>query len=411
MQDRSRGNIDYTMPFLLVLPMVTHWLFPVGIEEKFSIYTEGIYFYMPNVCYIMYILLRGKCFVSQTVCVFKNVWERISVLLLIILIYAIIQPLFINTRELFLSISCCLSYVFLTFIFLRYPLTPQQYENTKYIIIPVLLIICLEVFIFSLGIMQYETEMGTSIEGEQYAGIIRVSTTIGASTGTAIVIAILGIISTSLYKIDNWIKIVLFFLVTIALFYTMSRGSLLLWLGYSIFILYRFVRLQKKGKRWKFVVLYAIGGLLLSNYGVFNAILERNDELVANGMIQTNREEKRAIAWNSFVESGYVGWGIGQCYADKSVITLIKTEHNIASHNVYLTLLTEGGVVVCGCFVIMLFIMLKSLRLSHPASIGLLLVILITFNTEAVPLHAEFWSLFMLLFVLNLKNAAVRKSS
>ena len=394
--------IDFVFPWLLILPMVMHWLLPDSIEQLFYANLFDIVFFIPDFFYIAYILLyvnkKQKCACDVT-------WLKMVCLMLFL--YSTFLLLYniglANTFDIINIILNNYCYIYFPLIFFCFPLSRDEMERTKILIIPAAVIISVEIVLYSTGILSYTSSTGNSLTNDLYrAGdVFRVSTTIGAATGTSIVLLLLGVISTSFYKISQSLRVILLFLFTVSMFMTMSRGAIISWSIYLVIYLYVNFFKKKSFIVKTTTILAVVLSLCGLNWtGVFNPIIERNEKLENVGF-DSGRNERFAYALDVFQSSYALGVGSGQIFPDKSISHKIDVKYKGAPHNVYLIYLAELGIVGL-CLVLMeMFLLLK--KLDYRSVMGLMIapIFLLNMNTEGVFVTQEYFSLLMLYILLS----------
>lgn len=391
--------INYLMPLFLLFPMISHWIFPSGLEILLTIITPYYAFYIPDVFIFIYILLY-KRYAFFNIFLLNNQKKTMLVVSFLLIGYAFCLGIANDNSEILLPITSCFSWLYITVIFVFFPLSKTQLECTKFFIIPALLVICLEVVLYSLGILHYTSSSGEMLRGQEYGGISRISTTIGAATGTALIILILGIICTSKYKIPLWLKVCIYLLVSISIIFTISRGSIITWLVY-LFCSALFWWLSKGVVVKKvFVPVFVIGVVATSNYlGLFDPLVQRNEMLSSSKQIESNRDVLRAKSLNIASVSYYLGVGLGQVFPEKSISELIHSNYRTAPHNTYLVVLAELGVFGLILFLFVIGKMLFSLNYTKVSSISFAVLLLVNFNSEGVMLFPEFWTAFIVFYL------------
>jgi len=400
----SRVNVNFIMPFLLFFPMISRWILPSGIESLLIVEYKFYSLYLPDLTLLIYLYLQRR-FGSINKDLFNLSFEKKFKLIAFLLIgYAFIIGVANNNSEIILPITSCFSWLYLTIIFVFFPLSKEQIEISKYIMIPTLLFLCVEILLYSLGIIQYTSSSGKELEAQEYADIYRISTTIGAATGSALIIMILGIVCTTRYKIPKWLKFTIYIITSVSILFTISRGAILTWTLYLIlaFAIYFF---SNGFTLKKYLFLFFLAGLLIefNHLGVFEPLVQRTAQLSYDNQVESGRDVLRKKTMNIISESYYMGVGLGQVFPDKDVLNRIHSSHKTAPHNSYLIIFAELGFVGLVLFLFMLIMMSLYLDYSKAAFWAWVFLLLVNFNTEGVLLHSEFWSA-VLFFYLNLEK-------
>lgn len=391
----KKGTLSsFIIPNLLVIPIILRWLLPVSIEDRLNANIFGVYFFLPDLLYLIYILTyKGKP------TLYKN--RKIAFMFLgLTFAFVLFQMLFSegDSNYKFNLIINSFSFIYIPFIYINWPLNRDGLEKIKITLLVSLLILCGEVLLYSLGILAYTTADGDDLTAGLYdtGGIMRISTTVGAATGTAIIILMLGCIITGYYQMGKVKLYSLFILITVTLLFTVSRGSLLIWLLYIG--IYAFKKLSDLSflKKIGFMIVLAVSLVVLNNQGVFEPLkyrMETNRTDVTTGRDDLNNEAIRLIEG-----TGYFGVGIGNVFPEKNIQYKFNVPHYIGMHNTYLTYVAEIGLI--GLFFLLMFYLsvIGQLRFHKiPLSLVVICVLLISFNTEAVFVDQEYIALFFLL--------------
>lgn len=393
--------MDIIFSCLLVLPMVIHWLLPDGIEQLLYVNLFGVVFFVPDFFYLAYILLYiNKKQKNEN----DTIWLKMVCLILflystLLLFYNIELANTFDVINIILNNFC---YIYFPIIFFCFPLSRNEMEKTKILILPATLIISAEVVLYSTGILSYTSSTGNSLTNDLYrAGdIFRVSTTVGAATGTSIVLLLLGVISTSFYKTAQSLRIILLLLVTIAMFMTMSRGAVMSWCIYLCLYLYiNFLRKHSFIVKSTTIFAVVLSLFCLNWFGIFNPIIERNEKLENSGL-DSGRNARFAYAFDVFNSSYALGVGSGQVFPDKSISHKIDVKYKGAPHNVYLIYLAELGIVGLCLILLEMFLLLKELDYRSVMGMMIVPIFLLNMNTEGVFVAQEYFSLLMLYILL-----------
>lgn len=396
---------DFIIPNLLVLPMVTHWLLPSGVEHRMYFDFAGLLCYLPNFFYLLYLITYKKLRIPPKV-------HKVKVyvaLLLFMLFYVLVRSLGdgFSFVEYFNVLLGNLAFIYIPLLFLLFPIDSERADNTKYLMCFSLVFISLQVILYGLGIMSYTSATGDDLTANEYdiGGVFRVSTTVGASTGTGLIIAMLGMLVVGFYKLRPFVKFSLLILTTITLFFTLSRGPILLWL---VFICIYFFRLVKSVSfKYKFIITVLLVGSVyfMDIYGVFNPLKERIEyKKTESTDITSGRGEFYKDAISIVRESDYLGVGSGKVFPEKHLVVLLKNQYSIRMHNTYLVYLAELGL-LGGLFYLLfyLFVLAKTDFRNTLLGWGLLLVLIINYNLEAVFVYGEYIGLVMFIILLSQK--------
>lgn len=390
------------VPSFLVLPMISHWILPAGIEMNLYTSILSVPFYLPNLFYLIYIL-SYPCIKEE---MFGSIFSRYWVLVCCFLFWITytLTTLLNYAEPLLPIIFNAYPIVWLAPIMLLWPLSGRQLQSTKYIMVFALLFICAEIFLYATGILTYRSEStGVLLKGQEYAGgIMRISTTIGAATGTSVIVAWLGILCFSLYDFPSPVKWSLLVISIIAVFYTVSRGSIVVIAMYTMYYVYtNYLKGSSlKVKIASIAVTFAIiAGLY--NISVFDAIKDRNEQLKKN--VYTGRDRHIENSLKIIEDSKGLGVGAAMMFPEKSIQKAVVPSKREASHNVLLIVAGETGIVGLFSFLGIILLMLFNADRNHSLYVFLWLALLINFNTEGVISMSEFIALylFMLMSIQN----------
>ena len=384
--------------------MVSHWILPDGIEQTLYIH---LFFpiYLPDICYLIYMVNYSSLW-NKTVGaeeVYKDIAHSKSLVRILsaMLIYSTFLTIF-NQCDGFIDILFGGQwFTYCGLLYLLYPMNKRMIENTKFIIIPTLIILCLEVILFSLGILTYTVDLGS----QQYGGVTRISTTIGAATGTAVILCFIGAMVLSLYNIKATYKLILGILSSVAIFFTASRGSSAVWLLYiGVYIYANYIYKSKLSKKISISMLAICGVLILNQFGVFDPLLDRQSQLSAESNLLTSRDELVDRAMVVARNSNYIGVGQAQVNRCKGLTEYVSSDNIVGVHNYYICTLAENGIMGLLLLIVFVLVMLKHLNYKNSLSFLIVLIFLVTFNTEPVFSYEEFCAPVFLIIMTCLKR-------
>lgn len=385
---------SYIRPNLLVIPIILRWLLPVSIEDRLIINFFGIYFFMPDFMYLIYILTHKREDI-----LYKH--RKTALAFLGLSFGFVLFHMLFSEGDLNYKLNVLIgsfSFIYIPFIYIKWPLDKDGFEKIKITLIVSLLILCGEVLLYSLGILVYTTADGDDLTDGLYdtGGIMRISTTVGAATGTAIIILMLGCIVTGYYKMGKVKLYSLFILITVTLLFTVSRGSLLIWLIYVGIYAYKKVSDLSFFKKIGFIIVLAVSLVVLNNRGAFEPLKYRMEMNKADE--STGRDDLNNAAVRLIEDSGYFGVGIGNVFPEKNIQYKLNVPYYIGMHNTYLVYVAEIGII--GLFFLLMFYLfvIGQLRFHKiPLSLTIVCILIISFNTEAVFVDQEYIALFFLL--------------
>lgn len=385
----------YFIPTIFVLPMVLHWILPWGTELKLYASIGGITFFTPDILYVFYLVWYN----TTSHCHRRIPMHKRAFLVLlstIIVIYAWIVLVSKDVSYIPDLIINNLSFVWLSLIFMLAPLSRQQIMLTKPIMLTALIMLVAEVLLFSLGILHYTSASGNTLHGHDFGGAMRISTTVAAATGTAVVIGLLGAIVATIYDFSKRGRIVIMILTSLGVYFTMSRGSSLCWTLYMIYFFYtQFFKHVSTVKKMR-ALLGAIAVVSIFYFaGGFNPIINRYDHMKNSRDASAGRDDKFATSMSMIEKSMPFGYGLGQVMPEKAIESNHDTPHHFAPHNVYTLIAIELGVVGLALFVVFLLLLMSGISYKAPLSVYIILVLLINCNTESFVLDSECMALLL----------------
>ena len=387
---------QYLLPSCLVMPMILHWILPAGIETKLYRHLFGITFFIPDFLYTLYLFLYNPK--KQENYQYLNPKRRKILLgfaFIIIELTLLITTLKGITYSFDLLINN-LSFIWLSLLFLLFPLSPNQIQLTKPFFVTALCILIAEVIIYSLGIMTYKTAAGAALKGQDYDGIMRISTTIGAATGTAVIIGLLGAVVLCTYQWSSKSKIIWIIAISIGVYFTMTRGTSLIWTLFIIYYFYiNFLKGVNKTTKLRYISIGIILVLLFYSAGGMDPILNRVDHMEKSGDAGSGRESKWIKSMKMIEESAPWGYGLGQVQPEKAIEMQYKTPHHFAPHNVYTLISIELGYWGIIIFILFIFFIMSGTYYKSSLAVYLWLLWLINSNTESFILESESMALIM----------------
>jgi O-antigen ligase len=292
------------------------------------------------------------------------------------------------------------------FVFSLFPLSYRHFKILKIPIITILIIICLEIVLYSFGILKYSESLGD----QEYGGITRISTTIGAATGTAVaVLLLLGIAYPLVNPKKEIVKNSILYFSGAAILITLSRGSIIAFMIILTIFLYKKYFQNKLKNIFKniFKVAFSliIAFLIGNNFGIFDSVLERSNSLNSNENLSSGRFDRWQSSFEFISESPIIGNG-------PNYYTILKRARHMdidsldlfSPHNTFFLILMQTGIIGFLVFLAILVTMCRQLRISNIGISGIVFytTILISMNTEIVFVFMEFTGLFMLLWNISL---------
>lgn len=385
----NNSNLDFKDKlsiYLFIIPMLTRWVLPSSIELQLVTHLFEIPLYIPDICYIIFVIIAKSNITHYRANIIK-----ILLLQFLFIIFSIADNYSSFSLQAILGNQPFIFYFLLISIF---PFKRKQILYIKWPIIIVFAFICFQIILGSFGIVNY-----LESERHSYAGIVRVSTTIGGSTGSAIIILLLGAVIYSFYTKGRFSYFfMLIWIATIIL--TISRGSAIVILCFTIITIYKY--LIKTKSTWKKISLLFVivsGFTLLYSFGVFNPITERSLMLEDDGNITTGRDTRLEDGLKIFSENPLWGVGSGNVFPSKDFRSFnVKSTHPLATHNYFVTILAEQGFIgLSATIIVMLLFIVKMNIKRHTIPLIIILCTFISMNTESIFVDSEFISIYAFL--------------
>ncbi|MDN3619151.1 O-antigen ligase family protein [Polaribacter undariae] len=290
-------------------------------------------------------------------------------------------------------------------VFLFFPL---KKENIKFLLKPTVFlisIISLEIILYSFGFLSYEKDLDGNAN---YSGFSRISTTIGAATGTAVAYFFMTLILFCL--IPKKIKKIFLLSAFIVMGITLTRSVIIANIILAFFIFKRdkniWLSKEKKFLRYIGIIAVLVGlAVTVNKLGIVDNLFTRSTGLeVSNSDISNGRFDRWESTFKVVKEFPVLGTGANYITKHKrSRYTKVDSKNLFSPHNTFLLILMERGIVG---FFIFLFIIIQLVRFISwkknrgILKIGLILSLIIFMNTEIVILFSESTGLFLILWSL-----------
>jgi len=225
MEFRKKILRDHIFVYLLIFPIVTRWLFLDTWETALTFSVIDYPLFLPELSF----LFLPFFYTGKTVNYNRLVWLAIIGLgynLFTCLINPISTPYlnFIGGSDFYLT----------TLIVALFPISSRHIKIIRWPFLIVLILIGLQIILFSLGILKY-----AGLEDRhQYGEIIRISTTVGAATGTSAIIFMLSAICYYCFNDQKYLQIFILVFGTITIAFTLSRGGILAQILFLSYLFY-----------------------------------------------------------------------------------------------------------------------------------------------------------------------------
>ncbi|WP_284151083.1 O-antigen ligase family protein [Desulfofustis limnaeus] len=398
------GELDFAVPlvmknniycYILVLPILLRWIFLETWEIRLTVHIFGYPLFLPELLY----------FLLPLVCPKRRKIHKSLILLALIGIYYLmincllkVEPIetavinFYGGSDLFLFL----------FIYSLYPLEPKHITIVRWPILLGWTCICLEIFLFS-TILSY----GGLEHYQRFGEIVRISTTIGAATGSAIVVFILGVILYQSFIDKKIMSIAILAITSLSIAFTLSRGALVaqvLFLFVVILKNFMPISIKKILQTMLAVILISFVIYLVNNrINLYSSMEERFAYGTESGDITSGREDR----WKQTIH--YVSqnpiFGNGSSFLmpyERGRYLDVKSLNSISPHNSYLLCLVDYGLVGFGIlFSVIIYIVILVPRDSYYSLLNLSLIIniIVLMNVEAVYYNAQYFVPFLFLFL------------
>lgn len=389
---------DILVILFLVIPIVSRWLLPSGIEMQLTKSILDIPFYIPNLFIFLFMLYATR----------NKRDKKIKIILGIHFCFSIIGILLNEYTDKISFLFAGTYYFYAMYIALNYRITESQKVILKKVFFYSLFILTLQIILYSTGVLIYSKDVTS---GYDLAGIYRISTTVGAATGTAGLIFLLGCITFYLYgKTLHGFLALIFSIVSLLLL--ISRGGII---AMAVFLILFFWDDIKKSFRKSFAVIIFFTILFFSLYkvGLFEPILIRTKNAQQGSDITSGRLELIETSIRDMKDYGsfLFGLGTGNVYRSKDLNVLnIDSKYYGAPHNSFVLTYVEQGFAGIFLFLIFWLSLLYKIRDNKTIFYILLSFFFILLNTETVFLiDSEFVFLLSIIMMIGLDKKYLLK--
>lgn len=381
----------YSILFFL-LPLFLRWLLPSSLELKLVVDILGFPFFFPDISYFI-----GLFNLKSSL----NVPIHIRFSFFLLLLCSLIG-MFVNEYNERLYYIFGSQWFFLALYMIMYKrlYLPIPY-SIKLLTIVVFIILGLEVILYSVGILQYE-----GIGSNELSGIMRISTTIGAPTGTSCILLMLGGLIFTRFIEEMKYKYMFFIFWVVVILITNSRGSIFALLIFSGIYYWRLFNSISISKKIGLLFLLLGSYYCIENTSVYNAFVERMDLKQQSNEFDSGRLIRIDDTLSKIEGNEFFGVGNGNVFAAKELRTNFPSIFQGAPHNFYIVFLAEQGFIGFLFFLIILVGILRLLFVGgfDELTILLFLIFLIPMNTESIFIHNEYLMLLALMILLRLNE-------
>lgn len=371
----------------LMIPLLAKWCLPPGLEERLYVDVLGIfYLFLPNILLLFTPLLFTK--VKK-----RNSFQFAAYCLWVLA--AVVVVLFSKSQNPTYNIFSNNFLAGALYLGLFHKCSLRQAEMIRPLLYFGGIVIALQFIIFGSGMVKYDF----GGDGSEFGGILRVYSTAGAATGAGAILAILAVLSfyTGGNRILKWVVLIV---AIIGVFFTISRSPIALLVIMAVFLIFHYRKTKKKVGIYIF-----IGALALYGAGVFDPILERQEQKREADNFWSRRDDLMSETLSHVKsEDAYLfGLGVGNVYESTEVIySKKKAPFAGAPHNSYILLFSEQGIWGILCITIMLLLFItKSLRRNGELTMFYIFVMVTVFFSEtATTTNSEYVYLTALLMMM-----------
>jgi hypothetical protein len=392
---------DYFYIGFLLFPIVSYWLFPSSFEEALTLKMFGFPLFLPEVSWFLCPLFKRKY-------TFEKKFNKDFIYFgFIVSFLSILFSLFSLLDTFTIAFSSAFDLFAPLIILGFFPIYKRQYPILVKFLFLSWFFLCFQVIFYSLGLLLYP-----GISNNSYGMINRISTTIGAATGTGVILFMLTAIILHLMgkRINVYKYLVILVVGSVSIFLTMSRGSIIAFVLLLLFIILdsqSISRLKRKNKIIIVVLYLVVLCLVEYNSNLWEVIVGRSNETTRSEDFTTGRDIRWIDALNTISNNAIVGVGLGAYNSGKRVLLIENNaiHQNSSPHNLYLLLLAEVGILGLISFIWFLREIYKYSKINFNSNkilfITFWISIIVINNIEVVNRDMEFSFIFYLIFSLS----------
>jgi len=388
---------DFFVVFFLIFPIISRWLLPSSLEYGLTKSILNIPIFLPNILFIFFIFIAKR----------NRRNHRLKIIFLLHFFVAIVGIIINEYTDKLAFIVSGMNYFYAIFLALFYRITESQKLILRKVLFITLLILFLEVILYSTGVLTYSLDITS---GYEFGGIYRISTTVAAATGTAGLIFLLGCLVLYMYG-KTFLGYLSFILTSISIFLLISRGAIAALILFALLYFWNDVRRSFK----KFVVAILLLGAFITimyNMALFDPFISRMEILNYEGDLSTGRVERIEHSLSAINESGnyLFGVGTGNVFFSKDFKILnLKRKYPGSPHNSYVLTYIEQGLFGILFFILFWILLLHTIRHNKSLFYTLISFVAILFNTETVFIvESEFVFFLSVVIMLALENKELK---
>lgn len=304
------------------------------------------------------------------------------------------------------SVSNLIQGLFISFAFVtigKCRISLREIRIVRIVSISLLLYIFLQEVILGLGLFEISTPAGEDL-GSASGEISRISTTVGAATGTGVVIQLLiflYLLSNDILRVDNKLTVFSVNMISImAGLLTFSKGAVL---GLSAFFTICYIKKIKFGKLMMYLPVLAIifYGLLIymADANIFELLLMRDGKI--------EYDNGRYGRWDDAFKylDGNEIFGMGTAALNQKGYWAGDDLTLVGPHNIYVIFLVENGIFFLTVYMsFIVYCMLGAYKNNSLSFAAVITTALITSNVESAYIDGFYIYGFVLVLALALSN-------
>lgn len=337
---------------LFFLPLVFRWVLPVSTELTLSFYLYGVSFPIVDFVYLLLPFISWRAYGTRVQ--FLLGWG------LALLLWSIGISAWRDSQFDFSCLVAALDSYFPIILIVLVRLTPSNGKVLKIPLLAVLIYMSVQIVLYASGILTWDAAIGQRIEGTT---MLRIYTTMGAATGSALTVAMIlalyWALSTSRDRLGRSIAATC---ALVSMILLLSRGPLLL---VAVAVILRALADPASLGRWfiRFctaprlaaVVLVVLAALVSLTYvgtglaGRFESLYTDDADIRTGGRLGFWQR-----AFDAHGDAGYLGRGVNNIDPRGRLNLNRSFEWNAVSHNAYLMVWYETGAIGLALFTGML---------------------------------------------------------
>ena len=371
------GSRSFWMAFCLTIPVVSKIILPSSFEKRLEFHFSDVPVFLPILSLFIFLAAAKKNYKNKGL---KLIFWSQFVFMFIGFVYNLNN--YGNNPMAFLLAGNYYYYVLLLGLYCQLGAEERYWVGKFYAI--TLFILGFEVILLGLGIVKGFGAVVVADEAQEFSDFFRVTTTAGASTGTAVHLYLLTVICILLSNSQKW-RIVFFAFGVSTTILTISRGGAAAFVLY--FVMWLFYRVKERKKNRFKVIFGAVAAVALLYYvGVFNPLMERMEIKTQDGTMMESREDRAEVALQIYdinADSKLLGLGQASLYRSTEMQHM-GVDNVVAPHNSYVQTLCEQGIIGLTLMLLFWFTFICINRSNKAILISILPLLLVIWNTESV---------------------------